>query len=148
FRFRSVPYPVLTTFDAPSGEFACVRRPKSNTPLQALATLNEPLFVEAARALALKTLQEGGKSDVERLNYAFRRCVSRLPDAEESAALFILLGKELARFSMHDAKPLELAANNLDPPPQLMQGITPAQLAAWTAVSRVLLNLDETISKQ
>jgi hypothetical protein len=148
FRFRSVPYPVLTTFDAPNGEFACVRRPKSNTPLQALATLNEPLFLEAARALALKTLQEGGKSDVERLNYAFRRCLSRLPDREEAAALFILLEKELARLGSPDAKPLELAATDPDQPPQLMQGITPAQLAAWTAVARVVLNLDETISKE
>src|SRR5207237_4730758 len=83
FRFRSVPYPVFTTFDAPNGEFACVRRQTSNTPLQALATLNESLFVEAARVLALRTLQEGGRSDVERLNYAFRRCLSRSPDAEE-----------------------------------------------------------------
>ncbi len=148
FRFRSVPYPVLTTFDAPNGEFACVRRPKSNTPLQALATLNEPLFMEAARSLALKTLQEGGKSDVQRLNYAFRRCLSRLPDAEESAALFVLLGKELARLGAPDAKPLELASSDPTQPPQLMQGITAPQLAAWTAVSRVLLNLDETISKE
>jgi hypothetical protein len=148
FRFRSVPYPVLTTFDAPNGEFACVRRPKSNTPLQALATLNEPLFLEAARSLALKTVQEGGKSDVERLNYAFRRCLSRLPDREESAALFVLLGKELARLGAADATPLELAANDADQPPQLMQGITPPQLAAWTAVARVLLNLDEAISKE
>jgi hypothetical protein len=148
FRFRSVPYPVLTTFDAPNGEFACVRRPKSNTPLQALATLNEPLFLEAARSLALKTLQEGGQSDVQRLNYAFRRCLSRLPDIEESAALFVLLGKELARLEAPDARPLELAANDPEHPPQVPQGMTTAQLAAWTAVARVLLNLDEAISKE
>src|SRR5439155_23019218 len=63
FRFRSVPYPVLTTFDAPNGEFACVRRPRSNTPLQALATLNEPPFLACARTLALKTLHDGGAND-------------------------------------------------------------------------------------
>ena len=148
FRFRSVPYPVLTTFDAPNGEFACVRRPKSNTPLQALVTLNEPLFLEAARSLALKTLQEGGQSDVQRLNYAFRRCLSRLPDAEESAALFVLLGKELARLGAPEAKPFELAASDPANPPRLLQGITVTQLAAWTAVARVLLNLDEAISKE
>ena len=148
FRFRSVPYPVLQTFDAPNGEFACVRRVRSNTPLQALASLNEPLFMESARALALKTLKEGGKSDVERMNYAFQRCTARTPDDQESAALFVLLGKELARFSLPDAKPWDLAANDPASPPQLPEGITPAQLAAWTAVSRVLLNLDETITKE
>jgi hypothetical protein len=148
FRFRSVPYPVLTTFDAPNGEFACVRRASSNTPLQALATLNEPLFLEAARALAFKTLKEGGKTDVERLGFAFRRCTARLPDAEESAALFVMLGKELARFSADDAKPWDLAASDPGNPPALPEGVSPEQAAAWTAVSRVLLNLDETITKE
>jgi uncharacterized protein DUF1553/uncharacterized protein DUF1549/cytochrome c len=148
FRFRSVPYPVLTTFDAPNGEFACVRRPKSNTPLQALATLNEPLFLEAARALALTTLQEGGPTDAQRLSYAFRRCVSRLPDADESAALFVLLGKELARLGLPDAKPLDLAVSDPANSPNLPQGVNAMQLAAWTAVARVLLNLDETITKE
>ncbi len=77
FRYRSLPYPGLQTFDAPNGDFACVRRPRSNTPLQALMTLNEPIFVESSRALALKALTEGGATDAERLTYAFRRCVSR-----------------------------------------------------------------------
>ena len=60
FRYRSVPYPALQTFDAPNGDFSCVRRARSNTPLQALTTLNEPLFLECARALALKVLRDGG----------------------------------------------------------------------------------------
>ncbi|HMC10376.1 MAG TPA: DUF1549 and DUF1553 domain-containing protein, partial [Pirellulaceae bacterium] len=148
FRFRSVPYPVLTTFDAPNGEFSCVRRASSNTPLQALATLNEPLFLESARALAFKILNEGGKTDVERLGIAFRRCTGRLPDANESAALFVMLGKELARFSAADAKPWDLAASDPANPPALPEGISPAQAAAWTAVSRVILNLDEVITKE
>src|SRR5207249_8941664 len=76
FRFRSVPYPALQTFDAPNGDFSCVRRVRSNTPLQALTTLNEPVFLEAARALALKTVQEK-KTDEERLAFAFRRCLAR-----------------------------------------------------------------------
>jgi hypothetical protein len=148
FRFRSVPYPVLQTFDAPNGEFACVRRVRSNTPLQALAALNEPLFLEAARALALKTLQAGGKSDAERLAYAFRRCTGRVPDETESAALLSLLAKQMERFSRADAKPWDLAANDPANPPSLPDGITSAQAAAWTAVSRVMLNLDETITKE
>jgi len=148
FRFRSVPYPVLQTFDAPNGEFACVRRVRSNTPLQALATLNEPLFLECARALALKTVTEGGANDAERVEFAFRRCTSRTPDKKESAALLALLTNQIERFSAADAKPWELAANDLANPPALPAGTTAAQLAAWTAVSRVLLNLDETITKE
>ncbi|MGH9837872.1 MAG: DUF1553 domain-containing protein, partial [Blastocatellia bacterium] len=75
-RYRSVPYPVLQAFDAPGGDVSCVRRARSNTPLQALATLNEALFVESARALALKTLQEGGATDAARLRFAFRRVLA------------------------------------------------------------------------
>jgi hypothetical protein len=148
FRFRSVPYPVLTTFDAPNGEFACVRRANSNTPLQALATLNEPLFLETARALALKTLEDGGQTDAERLSYAFRRCTARAPDTQESSALLNLLGKQREQFSGNDAKPWELAANDPTKPPALPDGATPADAAAWTVVSRVILNLDEVITKE
>jgi hypothetical protein len=148
FRFRSVPYPVLQAFDAPNGDFACVRRVRSNTPLQALATLNEPLFLECARNLALKTLGEGGATDKDRIAYAFRRCVSRLPDEAETAAIAALLERQLAAFNKTEAKPWELAANDPNSPPQLPAGITPAQAAAWTVVSRVLLNMDETITKE
>ena len=148
FRYRSLPYPVLQTFDAPNGDFACVRRPRSNTPLQALMTLNEPIFVEAARALALKALTEGGATDVQRLTYAFRRCVSRAPAEAEQKALLTLLGKQRERFEKPNAKPWELAAADPKSPPKLPEGATPAQAAAWTVVARVLLNLDETITKE
>jgi hypothetical protein len=148
FRFRSVPYPVLTNFDAPNGEFACVRRVRSNTPLQALTTLNEPLFLECARSLARKTLREGGTNDAERLNYAFRRCTAREPDTQESSALLALLAKERERFAAPDAKPWDLAADDPANPPALPDGVSPADAAAWTAVSRVILNLDETITRE
>lgn len=147
FRFRSVPYPVLTTFDAPNGEFACVRRARSNTPLQALATLNEPLFVEAARSLALQTLQQEGDSTIQRLYFAFRRCTGRLPDAEESATLFVLLGKQLARFSDRQELARELAVDE-ESNGKLPPSISPTDLAAWTGLCRVLLNLDEVVTKQ
>src|SRR6185503_7889153 len=85
FRYRSVPYPLLQNFDAPNGDSSCVRRSRSNTPLQALTTLNETLFMESAQALARRTLTDGGQNDAERLAYAFRRCVARTPtDAERS----------------------------------------------------------------
>jgi mono/diheme cytochrome c family protein len=148
FRYRSVPYPMLQAFDAPNGDASCVRRVRSNTPLQALTTLNEPLFLECARALALKTLSEGGTSDAQRLVYAFRRCVSRPPSPAESRILLDLLAKESAKFSAADARPWDLAADDPANPPPLPAGVTPPQAAAWTAVARVLLNLDETITKE
>ena len=79
FRFRSVPYPMLQTFDAPNGDGACVRRVRSNTPLQALVTLNEPVFLDCARALARRTLAEGGSNDPERLAFAFRSAWAACP---------------------------------------------------------------------
>jgi hypothetical protein len=148
FRYRSVPYPMLQTFDAPNGDVSCVRRVRSNTPLQALMTLNEPVFLECARALALRALSDGGATDEERLVYAFRRCVARMPTTEEKAELLKLLSKQRERFTQSDAKPWELAANDPAHPPQLPKDASPAQAAAWTVVSRVLLNLDETITKE
>ncbi len=148
FRYRSVPYPMLQSFDAPNGDFACVRRTRSNTPLQALTTLNEPIFLECARALALRTLREDGCDDAARLEYAFRRCLSRKPTGAESATLLDLLHRQVARFEKPGADPWALAADDPGHKPELPKDATPAQLAAWTAVSRVLLNLDETITKE
>jgi hypothetical protein len=148
FRFRSVPHPLLQTFDAPNGDFACVRRSRSDTPLQALMTLNEPVFLESARALALRTLTDGGASDDDRLVYAFRRCVARKPTADEMATLRTVLTKQQKRFAAPDAKPWDLAAEDPAHPPKLPDGATAGDLAAWTVVARVLLNLDETITKE
>jgi hypothetical protein len=148
FRYRSVPYPALLAFDAPNGDSACVRRSRSNTPLQALTTLNEPLFLDCARALAMGTLKEGGETDATRLAYAFRRCVSRTPTDAESKALLALLKKQTERFSRPGINPWDLAAADPKVTPSLPKGTSPAQLAAWTAVARVLLNLDETITKE
>jgi hypothetical protein len=148
FRYRSIPYPVLQTFDAPNGDASCVRRPRSNTPLQALMTLNEPVFLECARALAMKTVSEGGKTEAERVTFAFRRCLARKPTEAESAELRALLARQEKRFAAADAKPWQVAVNDPAKPPKLPDGVTVAQLAAWTTVARVLLNLDETITKE
>jgi len=148
FRYRSVPYPMLQTFDAPNGDISCVRRARSNTPLQALTTLNEPLFLEAARALALKTLKEGGPTDAQRVSYAFRRVVTRAPTPQESAELLGLLNRQRQRFVAGELNPWNLATSDPDRPFILPKGATMEQLAAWTAVSRVLLNLDEAITKE
>ena len=148
FRFRSVPYPVLQTFDTPDGNTAVIKRERSNTPLQALTALNEDLFMESARALALKTLSDAGGDDEARVTYAFRRCLTRPPSEPESRELLNLLRAQLGRFESGELDPWELAANDPKQPPALPDGTTPEQLAAWTAVSRVLLNLDETITKE
>ena len=148
FRYRSVPYPTLQTFDAPNGDFSCVRRARSNTPLQALTSLNEPLFIECARALALKILWKGGSHEQERLTYAFRRCLSRPPSADETAVLLALLDKETKHFRSDESSALAFAVTNGKTAPALPKGDTVDELAGWTAVSRVLLNLDETITKE
>jgi hypothetical protein len=148
FRYRSLPYPALQVFDAPNGDFACVRRPRSNTPLQALTALNEPVFMECARALGLLALTQGGYSDEDRLTYAFRRCVARKPTAAESAELMALLTKQKKRFTKPDAKPLELLTRDGKDKADLPEGVSATDLAAWTVVSRVLLNLDETVTKE
>jgi mono/diheme cytochrome c family protein len=142
FRFRSVPYPMLTTFDAPNGSVSCVRRSLSTTPLQALVTLNEQVSVEAALGLAHRMLTDKGSLE-ERISRAFRICTSRAPDAEEMATLkafhesSLSSDQEQMKILLENHKPVtvDLSAHPLD------------QLAAATAVARVLLNLDETITK-
>jgi len=148
FRYRSVPFPMLQNFDAPNGDASCICRSRSNTPQQALTALNEPLFMECARALARLIVEKGGNDDAARLAFAYERCTSRAPSAEEQSILTTFLKKELDRFSAKDARPWDLAADDPKHPPSLSNNTTPAQLAAWTAVSRVLLNLDETIVKE
>src|SRR5262245_57733996 len=137
---------MLQNFDTPNADFACVRRQRSNTPLQALTTLNEVIFAECARALARRTLELGGASDAERVTYAFRSCVGRAPTEAERAALAGLLGKQLARIAEGwlDAREIATGENKL--PADLPAGVTPAQMAAYTVVARVILNLDETIT--
>ena len=148
FRFRSIPNPVLQAFDAPNGDAACVRRLRSNTPLQALTSLNEPQFVEAAQALARKSVNEGGKTDDQRITFAFRQVLSRLPQPEELKALRRLLNQQRARIAEGWLNAAEMAVGNSEPVTGLPSGVTPATLAAHTAVARALLNLDETITKE
>jgi hypothetical protein len=146
FRYRSVPYPMLQTFDAPNGDTACVRRPRSNTPLQALVTLNEPLFLESARALAVRTLEQGGGTDDQRLTYAFRRVLARTPTDPEKQELLAFLAKQSGRLKDGWLSAPDLAG--LSAVKKLPAGVTPVQVAAWTTVARTLLNLDEAITKE
>ncbi|NOT64224.1 MAG: DUF1553 domain-containing protein, partial [Acidobacteria bacterium] len=148
FRFRSVPYPMLQAFDAPIGDAACVRRSRSNTPLQSLTMLNETMYLEAARALAIKTLNEGGATDAQRITFAFRRVVARKPALAESQELLALLNTQRERFARGELNPWNLATENPDKAFALPKGARMDDVAAWTAVARVLLNLDEAITKE
>ena len=147
FRRRSMPDPVLGSFDAPNGDFSCARRGRSNTPLAALTALNEPVFVEAAQALALRVLREGGTDDAKRCAYAFRLCTSREPTARETEEALKLLNSQRQRIADGWLSPRELTTGDPSKLPEVPAGATPTDAAAWTIVSRVLLNLDETVTK-
>ena len=148
FRFRSVPYPVLQNFDAPNGDFSCVQRARSNTPLQALTTLNEDLFVECALALATDALAHGGNTDEDKIVFAMRRCLSRAPTDEESVVLQEFLDRQKERFRDQSTDSLPFVGDDTKFKSELPADVTAPEMVAWTALSRVLLNLDETITKE
>jgi hypothetical protein len=120
---------------------------RSNTPLAALTGLNEPVFVEAARALALRILREGGKTDAERTAYAYRLCTSRLPKPAESAIVLNLLKSHRERLAEGWLNMREIATGDPAQTPNLPPDASPQDAAAWTLVGRVLLNLDDTVTK-
>jgi hypothetical protein len=133
---RTVRYPSLLVFDAPSREYATVRRPRSNTPLQALTTLNDPAFFEAAQAMAQRIVKEGGATASDRATYGYRLATSRKPSAGELRTLVSVLETEQQRF-----------AASL-PEAEALSGKADAELAAWTVISNALLNLDSTVTKE
>jgi hypothetical protein len=141
---RTAPYAAFMAFDAPSREVSCERRPRTNTPLQALATLNDKAFVQCAAALARRMLTEAAGSEKERATYGFRLCVARAPTAKELDVLLGLYRANLEKYSKDTAAARDMAAGGLGAPPKEMNL---AELAAWTVVANVLLNLDETITK-
>ncbi|MFA6546269.1 MAG: PSD1 and planctomycete cytochrome C domain-containing protein, partial [Limisphaerales bacterium] len=147
FRKRSMPDPAMSAFDAPTGDFTCTRRPRSNSPLAALTAMNEPVFIEASQALAQRVLREAGATDAQRADYAFRLCTSRLPASGERSALLKLLASRRERLRRGELKAGEIAFNPLTKPAELPPNATPNEIAAWSVVARVLLNLDETVSK-
>src|SRR5690606_27042885 len=108
FRFRSVPYPALGVFDSPNGDVSCVRRSRSNTPLQALTTLNEPLFLECAQALAASAVEEGGEADSQRLDYIANHCLARDLDQQEQKTMQEFLHSQRERFANSELDPQEL----------------------------------------
>jgi hypothetical protein len=135
----------MTTFDATSREVCTIRRIPTNTPLQALVTLNDPVYVEAAQALARRVVAEGGASARERMVYAFRRCVTRPPSEAESARLLQFYETSLAKFQADPAAAMPLATEPIGPAPP---STNIPELAAWGVVGNVLLNLDEVLARR
>ena len=148
FRRRSTPYPMLQTFDTPNGDVSCVRRARSNSPLQALTSLNETLFIECAQGLARRMAVEGGTTDAERAVYAFRCVLSRPPTAREQQEMGGLIERQRRHIGEGWVSAGQLAAVTNPMPADLPKDTTPTQLAAYTVLSRVLLNLDEAITKE
>jgi hypothetical protein len=140
---RTAPYASFMAFDAPSREVACERRPRTNTPLQALAVLNDKAFVEPAAALARRMVTEVKGGEREQAVYGFRLCVARRPAAAEVDLLLGLYQENLAKYQKDSAAAKAMVG--LLPPPSAK--VDQAELAAWTVVANVLLNLDETITK-
>jgi hypothetical protein len=142
---RTTPYPTFVIFDAPDRSECVVSRARTNTPQQALVTMNDPQFVEAARVFAQNVLKEGPSATHERLTFAFRRAVSRMPGSNEAQVLQELLDEELAWYREHPEAATSLASAGQYAKPE---GVDSAEHAAWTAVANALLNLDETINRE
>jgi hypothetical protein len=144
-RYRSLPYPSMQVFDAPNGEASCVRRSLSNTPLQALTTLNDPTFNEVARALGARLLRElPGAGDRQRITRALRLCTGRTPDSEELELLLAFVATQRTRLAEGELAAAEIVSNS---PAVGDVSLDPQQHALWTLLARVVLNLDETITR-
>ncbi len=141
---RVCTYPTFATFDAPSREVCVSRRPRSNTPLQALAGLNEPTLLEAAREFARRILTEGGPDPEAQLDFAFRTCLGRAPTATEHSRLLAFLDQQIKSFNRDPlaAESLTYAGSSKRP-----AALDARALAAWMMVANVLFNLDETLTK-
>ena len=141
---RTVPHPTMTVFDAPDREFCVVRRITTNTPLQALTLLNDPIFVEAARKLAERTVRDAGNAPDAGVDYMFRLATSRTPDAAERQILRRNLDKLLRAYQADEKGAKDLLSVGASAVPS---DISRAELAAYTAMANIVLNMDEVLTK-
>lgn len=142
FLRRTTPYPTMINFDAPSREFCTVRRVRTNTPLQALDTLNDPAFFETARALAKRMMKDAAADPAARATHGFRLVLARRPSATEVERLVAFHDQQLERFKKDEKAARDVMQAGESPPPDA------ADLAAWTMVANVVLNLDEAVTKE
>jgi hypothetical protein len=140
--WRSSPHPMMPTFDAPDANSACTRRVRSNTPLQALTLANDRGFMEFAQGLAVRVLREAPPYDAGRVRYAFQCSVGREPAEAESQRLLQFLQAQRDEFALDAQRAKEVS------PANLLEGTAPDEAAAWVGLSRVLLNLDEFITRE
>jgi hypothetical protein len=148
FFWRSSPYPALTVFDAPNGNVTCTRRVRSNTPLQALTLANDAAFVEAARALAARVLDDSAEQDGARVSDAFQIALAREPNAAETQRLIQIVDQERKRFAADPKTAREFTSGHPFGDLKQMPDAEVVELAAWTAACRVLLNVDEFITRE
>ncbi|MFP6765662.1 MAG: DUF1553 domain-containing protein, partial [Planctomycetaceae bacterium] len=146
---RSLPYPSMATFDAPNRNVCTIRRSPTNTPLQALVTLNDPVYVEAAQGLARRIaklkLNTSGDAVTQRVQYGFQLCVNRPPAPEETERLRQLYVRARDQYARQPDEARMLATDPLGPLPDDLNAV---DLAAWTLISNVLLNLDEALVRK
>jgi hypothetical protein len=135
----------MVTFDAPGKSVCQLTRPRTNTPLQALVTLNDPVYVEAAQSLARRAVTGGGKTPEQRIGHAFRLTLIRPARPDELARLVGLFEKSRADLAKNPTNATSLATEPLGPLPAGMDAV---ELAAYTVVANVILNLDETMMKR
>jgi mono/diheme cytochrome c family protein len=141
---RTFPHPSLVAFDAPSREECMAERTRSNVPQQALALLNDPTYVEAARVFAERIVREGGTRFEDRLRFAYERALARAPRAEEVRILGELLRNHGAQYRADPGAAARVVSAGLSPAPK---GLDPVEVAAWTSVARAILNLPELITR-
>jgi hypothetical protein len=144
FTKRTAPPPFMVNFDAPNREQFCARRERSNTPLQALQLMNDVQHVEAARALAARALAEGGTDDAARIGWLFRTVLARGPRGDEATIVAETLAGHRGRYAADAAEAAKVVSHGASKPPT---GVPAAELAPWTLVATMLLNLDETLTR-
>jgi hypothetical protein len=141
---RTIPYPSMATFDAPSRETCSIRRVRTNTPLQAFVTLNDPVYVECSQALARRIIAEGGRTNEDRARFALKLCLAQPPRDDQIQQVLALHQGELEHYRKQPKEAEKLATDPLGPLPP---GMDAAEAAAWTVVANVLLNLDGVLTK-
>ncbi|PHS02973.1 MAG: hypothetical protein COA78_19595 [Blastopirellula sp.] len=141
---RTSPPPQMTTFDAPSREACIVRRERTNTPMQALLLMNDPQYIESARGLGQRAILEGGEDTASRIDFIFRTCTARHPTTSEADELTQLLKDNRTTFEKNPEAATKLISIGES---VANKDINPAELAAWTMLGNLMLNLDEVVSK-
>jgi hypothetical protein len=140
---RTFPYPMLKDFDGADPSASCPRRERSNTPLQALTMLNDPTLAECARGLGLRLIRECQGSPTDRIRQAFHVCLARAPDDQELETLSLVYESHKFLYSRDPKATADLLESEHVP-----RGVSPPEAAGWVAVARVLLNLDEFITRE